>query len=75
MLNVEKYLEALVSHEEIICIKESDDSLHFCGGIKCGECQYCNSEYDDCCHAFVAWMFDEYKERDDSEVIKNESSK
>ena len=26
MLNVEKYLDALVSHDEIICIKERDDS-------------------------------------------------
>ena len=69
MRNVEKYLKPLIHRDEIICIKTDDGSLHWCGDIRCEECQYRNSEYDDCVHAFVAWMFDEYKECDDSEVM------
>lgn len=69
MRNVEKYLKPLIYREEIICVKTDDDSLHYCGDIRCHECQYRDSEYDDCVRAFVAWMFDECKECDDSEVI------
>lgn len=68
MRNVEKYLNILVNSDECICVKY-DDSLHFCSDIRCVECKYHSTEYDSCDQGFVAWMFDECKECDDSEVM------